>query len=64
MMTVQQDVYTRVTHKIIADLEKGNLTWVKPWKSKDFGGCVTLNGIRLIYGAGFYFLFYPSSCWF
>jgi antirestriction protein ArdC len=42
MMTVKQDVYTRVTHKIIADLEKGNLTWVKPWKSKDFGGCVAL----------------------
>ena len=24
----KQDVYTRVTHKIIADLEKGNLTWI------------------------------------
>ena len=40
--TEKQDVYTRVTNKIIADLEKGNLTWVKPWKSKDFGGCVSL----------------------
>ena len=37
----KQDVYTRVTNKIIADLEKGNLTWFKPWKSKDFGGCVS-----------------------
>lgn len=41
-MTDKQDVYTSVTNKIIADLEKGNLTWVKPWKSKDFGGCVSL----------------------
>ena len=42
MMTVEQDIYTRVTHKIIADLEKGNLTWIKPWESKDLGGCVAL----------------------
>ena len=41
-MTVKQDVYTSVTNKIIADLEKGNLTWLKPWESKDFGGCVSL----------------------
>ena len=41
-MTVKQDVYTSVTNKIIADLERGNLTWIKPWKSKDFGGCVSL----------------------
>ena len=41
-MTVEQDVYTRVTNKIIADLEKGNLTWFKPWKSKDVEGCVSL----------------------
>lgn len=27
----KQDVYTRVTNKIIADLEKGDLTWRKPW---------------------------------
>lgn len=40
--TEKQDVYTRVTNKIIADLEKGNLTWFKPWRSKDFGGCVSL----------------------
>jgi antirestriction protein ArdC len=40
--TEKQDVYTRVTNKIIADLEKGNLTWTKPWKSKDFGGSASL----------------------
>jgi antirestriction protein ArdC len=39
----RQDVYTRVTNKIIADLEKGNLTWIKPWKtSNDFGDCLSL----------------------
>jgi hypothetical protein len=26
----QQDVYSRVTNKIIADLEKGELTWRQP----------------------------------
>lgn len=25
------DVYSRITDKIIADLERGNLTWRKPW---------------------------------
>lgn len=39
-MTVKQDIYARVTNKIIADLEKGNLTWVKPWKSDDLTGSV------------------------
>lgn len=29
--TVRQDVYTRVTAKIIADLESGVRTWMKPW---------------------------------
>ncbi len=27
----QNDIYARVTNKILADLEKGNLTWRKPW---------------------------------
>jgi antirestriction protein ArdC len=39
----RQDIYTRVTNKIIADLENGNLTWVKPWKtSNGFGDCLSL----------------------
>ena len=29
--TQRTDVYTRVTQKIIADLEKGVRTWLKPW---------------------------------
>lgn len=31
---VKQDIYTRITNKIIADLEKGNLTWRQPWNSQ------------------------------
>lgn len=27
----QGDIYTRVTNKILSDLERGNLTWRKPW---------------------------------
>ena len=29
--TVRQDVYARVTDKIVADLESGVRTWMKPW---------------------------------
>jgi antirestriction protein ArdC len=36
----QQDVYARVTNKILADLEKGELTWRKPWNSDNFAGQV------------------------
>jgi antirestriction protein ArdC len=32
-MTETQDVYSRVTNKIIADLERGNLTWLQPWQA-------------------------------
>ncbi len=32
-MTAKPDVYSKVTNKIIADLERGNLTWIKPWQS-------------------------------
>jgi len=27
----KKDVYTRVTERIIADLEQGVRTWLKPW---------------------------------
>lgn len=30
-MTQPQDVYARITNKIIEDMEKGELTWRKPW---------------------------------
>lgn len=31
MTNEKQDVYTRITDKIVADLEKGVRTWTKPW---------------------------------
>lgn len=33
-MTQTDDIYTRITNKILADLEKGELTWRKPWNSE------------------------------
>lgn len=43
------DVYNRVTNKILADLEKGELTWRKPWNSEHLAGSITVpkrwNGI-------------------
>lgn len=40
-MTQKPDIYTRVTNKIIADLEKGDLTWMKPWNTDHLDGRVT-----------------------
>ncbi|OXC78638.1 ArdC family protein [Caballeronia sordidicola] len=36
------DVYTRVTDKIIADLEQGVRPWVKPWKAGNIEDRITL----------------------
>ena len=36
----QTDIYARITGKIIADLENGNLTWRKPWNSDHLAGQV------------------------
>jgi antirestriction protein ArdC len=35
------DIYTRVTDKIMADLERGALTWRKPWNSDHLEGRIT-----------------------
>ncbi|WP_424991419.1 ArdC family protein [Fluviibacterium sp. S390] len=35
---MKQDVYQKVTDKIIADLEQGELTWLKPWSSDNMDG--------------------------
>ena len=35
------DVYTRVTDKIIADLENGVRTWMKPWSVTHTAGKIT-----------------------
>lgn len=39
--TPRQDVYTRVTDKIIADLEQGVRPWMKPWNAEHAAGRIT-----------------------
>ena len=34
----RQDVYTRITDKIVADLEQGVRTWMKPWNAGNTAG--------------------------
>ncbi|MCF0061337.1 zincin-like metallopeptidase domain-containing protein [Dyadobacter chenwenxiniae] len=36
------DIYTRVTNKVLADLENGELTWRKPWNSENLTGSITV----------------------
>lgn len=38
MTSEKQDVYTRITDKIVADLEQGVRTWLKPWNAGNTGG--------------------------
>ena len=40
-MSEKLDVYSRVTNKIIADLERGNLTWLQPWQAGHQAGPVS-----------------------
>jgi len=40
-MTEKADAYTRVTNKILADLERGNLTWLQPWQAGHQAGPVS-----------------------
>lgn len=35
---MKQDIYQKVTDKIIADLEQGQLTWLKPWSAGNLDG--------------------------
>jgi len=37
----RQDVYTRVTDRIVADLGKGVRTWMKPWSTEHAAGKIT-----------------------
>lgn len=37
----RQDVYTRVTDRIVADLEQGVRTWMKPWNAEHVAGKIT-----------------------
>jgi len=41
MNTEKQDVYTRVTNRIVADLEQGVRTWMKPWNASNTAGRIT-----------------------
>ncbi len=38
---MKTDIYERVTNKIIADLEQGELTWLKPWSAGNLEGKIT-----------------------
>ncbi len=38
---MHMDVYNRVTHKIIADLEQGVRPWMKPWNAEHAAGKIT-----------------------
>ncbi len=37
----RKDVYTRVTDRIVADLEKGIRTWMKPWSAEHAAGKIS-----------------------
>jgi antirestriction protein ArdC len=39
--TEKQDVYTRITDKIIASLEQGVRPWIQPWKAEHAAGKIT-----------------------
>ncbi len=38
---MKADVYTRVTDKIVTDLENGVCTWLKPWNAERAAGQIT-----------------------
>jgi antirestriction protein ArdC len=40
-MSEKADLYTRITDKIIADLEAGTLTWMQPWQAGHAAGPVS-----------------------
>jgi antirestriction protein ArdC len=46
-MSEKLDVYSRVTNKIIADLERGNLTWLQPWQAGHNAGPVAARSIKV-----------------
>jgi antirestriction protein ArdC len=37
----REDVYTRITNQIVADLERGVRPWVKPWNAEHAAGRIT-----------------------
>lgn len=41
MNTEKANVYTRITDKIVADLEKGVRPWMKPWNAANTAGKIS-----------------------
>ena len=41
-MTTREDVYSRVTARIVADLEQGTRPWLKPWHASHAEGRIPL----------------------
>jgi hypothetical protein len=39
--TARPDVYSRITDKIIADLEQGVRPWLRPWNAEHTAGRIT-----------------------
>lgn len=37
----RQEIYTRITAKIVASLEKGVRPWIKPWSGENAAGRIT-----------------------
>lgn len=37
----REDVYTRVTSRIVADLEQGPRPWLRPWQAENAAGRIT-----------------------
>jgi antirestriction protein ArdC len=40
-MTTKVDIYTRITNRIVSDLEKGTRPWLKPWNAQHAAGRIT-----------------------
>ena len=41
MNTNRSDIYTRITERIIADLEQGVRPWHQPWSTEHTAGRIT-----------------------
>ena len=44
--TERQDIYTRITDKIVASLEAGVRPWIKPWSADNVAGWVAAGRAR------------------
>ena len=40
-IAAREDVYTRITSQIVADLEHGVRPWVRPWNAEHAAGRIT-----------------------